>query len=424
MCSSTNSSSNPSSNTNSVRRQRLSPRKKLWQLDVAYHCSIIGTCLTLKELRQVAKKFDLALNGAMTDYELHGAFVNLACTPNEPTRYIHKLLEKKYSQTIRAFNKATTENEVERLWDESLDSGNVGAAFWGILTGSEVSVLFLQRVIGEIHMLSHISGASTRSDIRSLGKLRDQQVLARDTYDKNSKLMEKRMRKKDMEITALRAENEHHLEEIQELKITRQRLYELEQEGKYGQLELMVENVTGQFYKALSRANEAEKNIGELEQRVEQLESEKLSVENDAEEYQMQLKAVEATLNRMLESHCADNCADKCELSNTSACPLSDLKGMNVLYVGGRASQSAHLRAMVEQCNGGFIYHDGGRQDGRQRLDSVLAQADTVVFPMDCVSHDAYYCIKKHCERLDKKLVMIPHASLSAFAKGLEEVAA
>ena len=173
MCSSTNSSSSKTC----VRRQRSSPRQKLWQLDITYHCSIIGTCLTLKELRQVAKKFDLALKDEMSDYELHGAFVNSACTPNEPTRHIHKLLEKKYSQTIRTFSKATTEKEVVRLWDESLDSGNVGAAFWAILTGSEVTVLFLQRVIGEIHMLSHISGVLTRSDIRSLGKLRDQKKL-------------------------------------------------------------------------------------------------------------------------------------------------------------------------------------------------------------------------------------------------------
>ncbi|OUR91747.1 hypothetical protein A9Q81_17535 [Gammaproteobacteria bacterium 42_54_T18] len=408
------------SKTPSVRRQRLSPRKKLWQLEIAYHCSIIGTCLSLKELRQTAKKFDLALQGEMTDYELHGAFVNSACTPNEPTRYIHKLLEKKYSQTIRKFSKTTTESEVVRLWDESIDSGNVGAAFWAILTGPEVSAGLLQRVIGEIHMLSHISGASTRSDIRSLGKLRDQQTLARDTYDKNSRLMEKRLRKKDVEILTLRTEKEGHLQEIQELEKSRQRLHEIELDGKYAQLELMVENVTGQFYKALSRANQSDTCIGELEQRIMQLESEKSSAEKTVDEYRSQLQAVEVTLDRALDSHCADIC----ELSETSACPLNDLKGMNILYVGGRASQCAHLRTMVEQYNGEFIYHDGGRHDGRQRLDSVLAQADTVVFPMDCVSHDAYFCIKKHCERLDKKLVMIPHASLSAFAKGLEEVAA
>lgn len=200
--------------------------------------------------------------------------------------------------------------------------------------------------------------------------------------------MEKRLRKKDVEIATLRSENERHFQKIQDLEKSRVRLRELEQDGKYAQLELMVENVTGQFYKTLSRANQSDKCIEELEQRIIHLESEKILVEKEADEYRTQLGALEATLNRMLDSHCTD----KCELSNTSVCPLNDLKGMNVLYVGGRASQSTRLRTMVEQCNGGFIYHDGGRHDGRQRL--------------------------------DKKLVMIPHASLSAFAKGLEEVAA
>ncbi|MDV7392865.1 hypothetical protein RZS08_15960, partial [Arthrospira platensis SPKY1] len=29
----------------------IPPRKKLWELDRLYHCSVIGTCLTLAELR-------------------------------------------------------------------------------------------------------------------------------------------------------------------------------------------------------------------------------------------------------------------------------------------------------------------------------------------------------------------------------------
>lgn len=403
-----------------TRRPRLSTRKKLWQLEVAYHCSVIGTCLSLKELRQIARKFNLTFDGKISDYELHSLFVNSASNPTESIRYIHKLLEKKYSQTVRKFSKAGTEPEVVRLWEEAIDSGNVSGAFWAILTGPEVSVALLERVIGEVHMLSHISGASTRSDIRELGKLRDQQTQARDSYEKNTQLMEKRLRKKDTEISSLRAENERKDAVIQVLEKSQQRLQELEKDGKHAQLELMVENVTGQFYKALSRANQAEQRIAELEKQVAQLGLEKEAVEQKAEERRSQLHAVEATLNKMLDSYCSE----QCDRADTAECPKNNLNGMNVLYVGGRASQCAHLKAMVEQNNGAFLYHDGGKSDGRQRLDSVLAQADSVVCPMDCVSHDAYFCVKKHCERLDKKLVMIPHASLSAFVKGLEEVAA
>ncbi|MCP5198109.1 MAG: hypothetical protein H6974_15245 [Gammaproteobacteria bacterium] len=32
------------------------PHKKLWELDRAYHCSVIGTCLTLAELRQIQRR--------------------------------------------------------------------------------------------------------------------------------------------------------------------------------------------------------------------------------------------------------------------------------------------------------------------------------------------------------------------------------
>ncbi len=56
----------------------MSRRRKLWQLEARFHCSVIGTCLSLKELRQIWRKIKCPMNTPNTDYDLHRAFVGIA----------------------------------------------------------------------------------------------------------------------------------------------------------------------------------------------------------------------------------------------------------------------------------------------------------------------------------------------------------
>jgi len=98
-----------------------------------------------------------------------------------------------------------------------------------------------------------------------------------------------------------------------------------------------------------------------------------------------------------------------------------DLAGRCILYVGGRNRLCAHFRTLVEQQNGRFIHHDGGREESPQRLDALLSQVDAVLCPIDCVSHDAVSRIKRDCKRNGKHFMLLSQSSLSAFAKGVHE---
>jgi hypothetical protein len=53
----------------------------------------------------------------------------------------------------------------------------------------------------------------------------------------------------------------------------------------------------------------------------------------------------------------------------------------------------------------------------------MLAAADAVVSPADCLSHDAYYRVKHFCKRHGKPCVLLQGSGLSAFARALETVA-
>ena len=127
---------------------------------------------------------------------------------------------------------------------------------------------------------------------------------------------------------------------------------------------------------------------------------------------------LETTLERLLSPR-SGNVDD----ADATVCTGPDLVGRCVLYVGGRQSLCAHFRELVERRNGHFIYHDGGREDARAQLWDVVQQADAVLCPLDCVSHDAVHRIKRFCERNTKPLVLLPRASLAAFNRGLNAVA-
>ena len=79
-----------------------------------------------------------------------------------------------------------------------------------------------------------------------------------------------------------------------------------------------------------------------------------------------------------------------------------DLGGARVLVVGARPAQIAHWRALVERCAGELLHHDGGVEDNIAGLGGLVSRADIVLFPTDCVSHEAMWSAKRLATQLGK----------------------
>jgi len=139
-----------------------------------------------------------------------------------------------------------------------------------------------------------------------------------------------------------------------------------------------------------------------------------LSLEQALEQTCQERDSLETSLSHLLNTECS-------ECLGCKNCP--NLCGRCILFVGGRKGISRHFNHLVEQYNGHFIYHDGGREESHFKLESNLCQADAVLCPLDCISHEAMNKVKRYCKHNAKQLVMMPRASLSAFVNGLNEVA-
>ena len=96
-------------------QSRASRRTRIWELSNHLHCSIVGTCLSTGELRQVLSKAGMATDG-VSDHDLHGQGVLLANLRDGRGKLLHKALDKRHRLVIGRFDKAKTTDEVRAQW--------------------------------------------------------------------------------------------------------------------------------------------------------------------------------------------------------------------------------------------------------------------------------------------------------------------
>lgn len=391
-------------------------RKKIWELEHRFHCSIAGTCFTLDELRRFCRKVEGKVKGPIRDYELHITFVGILGNAHA-ARPANKYLDRKYRTTIQRFNPANSPGELLNLWNEAVSQGDIASAFWALTTHPLASEELLFQVFGEVHMLSHLSGASIRLDMQALKRLRQRvPALEHELAESRTELLH-RMRKKDKTIQTLNKRLAMQLETERKLCETQQRLDELENGKAISQLRSRLKEQTDELDKTLVRAERAEAAA----QKWRRVADESAILHRSLVQQTVALAAERDTLENTLDQHlstrispCGDGGLDAQNIDLCKRC---------ILYVGGRNRQCSHFRALVERQNGSFIHHDGGREESAHRLAALLPRADVVLCPLDCVSHDAVQRIVHHCKQYGKTLKLLPKSSLAAFSSGLKEFA-
>lgn len=141
-------------------------RKKLKDIDGNFHCSIIGTCLTIEETRTLLESTHIYSDyTGFSDYDMHGTAVGkikeASCFSNRVTAK----LNSKYMAEVFQASKASTSSELEAFWSQSFEVGSVPGAFWALLSHPFCSDEVRSLAFGDIHMLSH-KGANEVFDRR------------------------------------------------------------------------------------------------------------------------------------------------------------------------------------------------------------------------------------------------------------------
>ncbi|EPY02325.1 DUF2325 domain-containing protein [Magnetospirillum fulvum] len=390
-------------------RPRL--RRKLWEIEHHCHCTIIGTCLSLPELRGLASRNGLELaKPNPTEYEIHSAMVHLASRDRSLGKAMHKALDRKYTLAVKRFSRVNTRDAVEALWKECLGRGEVAGPLWALMTHPATDESLQSLVFGEVHMLSHQVGSMVRSDMRQMAVLEKEKADLEGKIRRQQERLHQEIARREASMRDLRdllaleqAENRRlrecgdATEQVRALKVMQQ------------DLQQALDLAEARASKAEDRSRTAEEIIGELDRTVNEQAAELIALRTET-------ATMEARLNEALYGRDRSACPTPCN--------RPDLCGRCILYVGGRSIQVPHLQKLVSERNGVLIHHDGGVEDNIGRLPGLLGNADAVMFPVDCVSHAAHDQLKKLCRRWSKPFVPVRRSGLGAFIAALDTLSA
>ena len=396
-------------------KQRANQRHKLWKIRPDLHCSIVGTCLSYANLLKIGRKAGFVPAEQATEYEVHNYFVHRAEKPDRLARLMHKALDGKYRSAIHACQQAQCGADLEEFWSHALAKGDIPGPYWALTTHPLTPEALLVRAFGEVHMLSHLTGAANRADVR---RLRSMEVALVDTRRRLAAQatehqraaaqhagrvagLERRLRAAEADGAAVAA--------------AEARLREFESGETHRALERAEAALTADLEAARRACESAQARCRALEQEVLDLRQANREATASLEALRNECSALEALVRADIDGEAEPKPA---------AAPAIDLCGRRIAYVGGRAGAVSHFRTVVESLNGHFSHHDGGVDDNIGRLGGVLSQADVVLCPVDCVSHGACLKAKTFCKQAAKPFVPLRTAGLSSLVRGLHQAVA
>lgn len=395
----------------------LHKRKHIWEVSPSLHCSILGTCLSFSDLSNVVRRGIVRFPNGATDYEIHGAFVELMETRNAASTMVDKMLEKKYRVIALRFRKVDSAEALLTAWEEAWQQNEIPGAYWSVVSHPLFDIDIRRRVFGEVHMLSHLLGASRRTDIRKLHALDKQYATLEGKMALVKTVFRRRLKARDSVIAEMQCELNRLKNVERQLALAHETIFKLRRDSGVNDLESEIADLKTDLRKASTRASLAESLLTEMEKTAESgavinakaLERiQSLSQENAALEDELQC-ALTCTENK-------PDCGSIIENDGVNLC------GRRIMYVGGRSNLVRYYRALVERRGGEFIYHDGGIENSMELLKNAMNGADAVICPIDCVSHNACLSVKQACKRMAKPFIPIRSAGLSSLAHGMQAI--
>jgi hypothetical protein len=371
-----------------------SRRRRLWDLDPAAHCPVLGVCLPIDLLHRLVAK---ALPAMATDddYRLHCIAVSECKRRAALAEAMHKALEARFASAVRQTNALRSMAALAEAWRERRDDERMPGALWATLTHPRCDTVLESQVLADVHMLQHQLGAAQRVDRARFEALQGENAALRAE-------LEALRRRQQEQGAALQARLDSAQSRAMQL-----RAEAIGRDTALAALQDELQSLQAQAPGLKTRA-ELARRVQEQSERIAELERQLRSQQQQAELREWRAAPAAAPVEAVVAVPVA------------AAPPV--LGDLAVLCVGGRPASVPLYRHIVERSGGRFLHHDGGEEHGVQRLDATLSAADLVICQTGCVSHDAYWRVKEHCKRHGKRCVFIENPGSASLKRALAEL--
>ena len=375
-------------NAEDPQRRATSKRYRIWEIPGTVQCSIVGTCLDRRDIAAIIRKGRVRVTPGASEYQIHGYFVQEACKSGPIAQLIQKTLDRKYAGAVARVGRMRDADELRAYWDHACAKGDVAGPYWALSSHRHVGEPLRYAAFGDVHMLSHFMGGVNRSDARQVwaAERRIGELEAR--LARVRRQGEETLAERDARIAALEAE----LAQMRAFCVRLQPSPTARQAVCTGSAKLERRHLQQErrLQVARARIREQDRAIETLNAQIERLE---------------QLPVCPVPRRAGAEP--------------PETCPLGPCR---LLYVGGRTSAVPHLKSGAARRQAELLHHDGGIEHSLQQLEDLVAQADLVFCPVDCVSHGACLMARELCKRANKPFVPLRSAGLSHFRRALDRL--
>jgi hypothetical protein len=373
-----------------------SRRTRIWEFDASLHCSIVGTCLTTTELRHVLDK--LKIGATASDHELHALGVSLAGRREAGAKFLQKALDRRHRVAVTRYSKAKNLVALAAQWADTLKQGDIPGSYWAVLTHPLATEGLVKQAFGDVHMLSHLVGAANRADIRRLRELEQQNAVLADKIERQQRRLQEGFVARDRTIQRL-----NEMLAASDRAESPPAPTPNAEEAADGALR----DLNRRLAREIARRERSEARASELSAALQKSDDALQRGERRTETIERELESIEAHLAALAEP------------STAGSADALDVSGITVLYVGGRAHQAPQIKGLIEGAGGRFLHHDGGIEQSSTLLPGLIGRADRVLFPIDCVSHEAVATIKRVCRALGRGYEPLRTASLACVLAAL-----
>ena len=344
-------------------------RRRLWELDVDCHGTIVGISWTAAELRRLTYKL-FAGRSPFGDFELHVAVAQQCASRNKVSVALQRDLERRFGDVLQRLDRAADRDALGLQWARALADGEAAAAAWATLSHAQCDEALRTHVLQDLYLLQHERVAGQRAERSCRAELQAQ-------------------------ILGLKADAQRAQQ--------RQAMWRSEALAERDALQTQLATLRG-------RVMAQDALIAQLRERqMPQPEAPRPApkVERPArpEPAPVQIAA-----------------APPAPEAPPLALADDALQSTRVLCVGGRNGQVPQYRELVERHGGRFAHHDGGIDDPVHGLDAQLAAADAVLCQSGCLNHNAYARVKAYCKRSGTPCVYLDNPGVGSFLRGLAQL--
>ncbi|WDP92747.1 MAG: DUF2325 domain-containing protein [Desulfobacter sp.] len=384
----------------------------MWEIESHFKCPVAGAILSVEKHRDILKKCGYDVSG-LKSYEYHQLIMSQLNDRNPISVKVNNVIRsraKKWMDMIEGMD----ETQMRRLWDQNLESGQVGPLMYAIVSYEDSNLDLLQDVYGEVHMMAH-------ANMTGIFKVRKDLAGNRDALDREKKKL-KIKTGENRDLVKLRKKDTKRISDLETENIRLKKQVGVLEQRLAPETPANANRIKGLEARAAALESELE---SELEARalvltdknaeIQALRMELARVRNENQTTRREMEAFISALG--------DTAPPPCRQTDSGcrkeACSHYRLCARRIFMIGGITKMKAYYKDIVEKAGGQFEYHDGYIKGAGMDIEARVKRSDLVLCPVNCNSHNACIQVKKLCNQHKTPLKILSSSSLSAVSQAV-----